>query len=63
VFLTSIESLLDLWLLLIEPFSLVVAEPEKGFALQVLPGFELPVLPNSVMLSLLAHFLKPTFRE
>jgi hypothetical protein len=44
-------------------FFLVAAELEKGFTLQVLPGFELPVLPNAVMRSSLAHFLKPTFRE
>jgi hypothetical protein len=38
-------------------------EPEKGCALLLLPDFEPPVLPNLEMLSSLAHFLKPTFRE
>ena len=50
-------------LLLIEPFLLVPTEPEKGFALLLLPDFEPPVLPNLEMLSSLAHFLKPSFRE
>jgi hypothetical protein len=54
---------LTLGLLLIEPFLLVPTEPEKGFALLLLPDFEPPVLPNLEMLSSLAHFLKPTFRE
>jgi hypothetical protein len=53
----------DLWLPLIEPFSLVAAEPEKGFSLHVPPNFELLVLRNFQMLSSLADFLKPTFRE
>jgi hypothetical protein len=47
---------------IVEPL-LVPTEPEKGFALLLLPDFELPVLPNLEMLSSLAHFLKPTFRE
>jgi hypothetical protein len=38
-------------------------EPEKGFALLLLPDFEPPVLPNLEMLSSLAHFLRPYFRE
>ena len=38
-------------------------EQKKGFALLLLPDFELPVLPNLEMLSSLAHFLKPTFRK
>ena len=47
---------------IVEPL-LVPTEPEKGFALLLLPDFELPVLPNLKMLSSLAHFLKPTLRE
>jgi hypothetical protein len=38
-------------------------EPEKGFALLLLPDFESPFLPNLEMLSSLAHFLRPNFRE
>jgi len=47
---------------LIEPFFLIVAEPEKGFALPILPDFDIPVLPSFEMLSSLPHFLKLTFR-
>jgi hypothetical protein len=47
---------------IVEPL-LVPTEPEKGFALLLLPDFELPVLPNLEMLFSLAHLLKPTFRE
>ena len=50
------------FIFIIEPL-LVPTEPEKGFALLLLPDFELPVLPNLEMLSSLAHFLKPTFRK
>ena len=50
------------FIFIIEPL-LVPTEPEKGFALPLLPDFELPVFPNLEMLSSLAHFLKPTFRE
>src|ERR1700760_2234647 len=46
----------------VEPL-LVPAEPEKGFALLLLPDFELPVLPNLEMLSSLAHFFKPTLGQ
>jgi hypothetical protein len=46
----------------IEPL-LVPTEPEKGFALLLLPDFESPVLPNLKMLSSLALLLKPTLRE
>jgi hypothetical protein len=53
----------DLWLPLIEPFSLVAAEPEKGFLLHVPPNFELLVLRNFQTLSSLTDFLKPTLRE
>ena len=49
-------------ILIVEP-SLVPTEPEKGFALLLLPDFELPVLPNLEMLSSSAHFLRPYFRE
>jgi hypothetical protein len=42
---------------------LVPTEPEKGFALLLLPYFEPTVLPNLEMLSSLAHSLKPIFRE
>jgi hypothetical protein len=60
---TRLRSELTLVYFLIEPFFLIVAEPEKGFALPILPDFEIPVLPSFEMLSSLAHFLKPTFRE
>ena len=49
-------------LIIVEPL-LVPTEPEKGFALLLLPDFEPPILPNLEILSSLAHFLKPTFRE
>jgi hypothetical protein len=49
-------------LLLIEPFCCPF-EPEKGFALLLLPDFQSPLLPNLKMLSSSAHLLRPYFRE
>jgi hypothetical protein len=56
------QQYLAIVLIIVGPL-LVPTEPEKGFALLLLPDFEPPVLPNLEMLSSLAHFLKPTFRE
>jgi hypothetical protein len=54
---------LAIFLIFISEPLLVPTEPEKGFALLLLPDFELSVLPNLKMLSSLAHFLKPTLGE